>query len=190
MPLSAVELSATALLKIGAQPIAAFADDTAEAACARRLYPITRDALLSVHPWSFTLAQTRLLPDAAAPVADFAQGFTLPADHLRTISVGAGGRSRGLAYRVQGRSILTDAQEIVLNYQRRVDESELPAFFIPLLVTRLAAEFCIPLTEGSSRAMDLYRLADAELRTARLIDSQQSTPQRFEDFTLLEARRS
>ena len=132
--MSAVELCAAALLKIGAQPIAAFEDDTAEAACARRLYPITRDALLGVHPWSFTLAQARLLPDAAAPVADFAQGFTLPADHLRTISVGAGGRSRGLAYRVQGRSILTDAQEIVLNYQRRVAESELPAFFVPLLV--------------------------------------------------------
>ena len=67
-------------------------------------------------------------------------------------------------------------------------EAELPAFFVPLLVTRLAAEFCIPLTEGSSRAMDLYRLAEAELRTARLIDSQQTTPQAFDDFTLIEAR--
>ena len=37
-------------------------------------------------------------------------------------------------------SILTDAQEIVLNYQRRVLVSELPPFFVPLLVTRLAAE--------------------------------------------------
>ena len=34
MPLSAVELCATALLKIGAQPITSFADDSAEAACA------------------------------------------------------------------------------------------------------------------------------------------------------------
>ena len=53
----------------------------------------------------------------------------------------------------------------MLNYQRRVPEADLPAFFVPLLVTRLAAEFCIPLTEGSSRAMDLYRLAEAELRS-------------------------
>ena len=37
--------------------------------------------------------------------------------------------------------------------------------------------------------MDLYRLAEAELRSARLIDSQQSTPQAFDDFTLIEARR-
>jgi hypothetical protein len=188
MPMSAIELCAAALVKIGARPFAAFAEDTAEAACARRLYPIARDLLLGMHPWSFTLAQTRLTPDAQAPVADFAYGFALPEDHLRTVSVGTSGRSRGTAYRVQGGRILCDAQEIVLNYQRRVPESELPAFFVPLLVTRLAAEFCIPLTEGSSRAMDLYRLAEAELRSARLIDSQQTTPQAFDDFTLIEAR--
>lgn len=188
MPLSAVELCATALLKIGAQPITTLEDDSAEAACARRLYPLTRDALLSVHPWSFTLAQARLVPAGDIPIADFAHGFDLPVDHLRTISVGVGGRSRGLVYRIQGRRILTDATEVVLGYQRRVDESELPPFFMPLLVTRLAAEFCIPLTEGSSRAMDLYRLAEIELRTARLIDSQQATPQSFEDFTLIAAR--
>lgn len=189
MSLSAVELCAAALVKIGAQPIASFEDETAEAACARRLYPIARDLLLGVHPWTFTMAQARLTPVAGAPVADFAHAFQLPADHLRTISVGTAGRSRGTAYRAQGGLILSDAEEIVINYQRRVPETELPPFFVPLLVTRLAAELCIPLTEGSSRAMDLYRLAEAELRAARLIDSQQTTPRAFDDFTLIEARR-
>ena len=189
MSLSAVELCAAALVKIGAQPIASFEDETAEAACARRLYPIARDLLLGVHPWTFTIAQARLTPATGAPVADFAHAFQLPADHLRTISVGTAGRSRGTAYRAQGGLILSDAEEIVVNYQRRVPESELPPFFVPLLVTKLAAELCIPLTEGTSRAMDLYRLAEAELRAARLIDSQQTTPQAFDDFTLIEARR-
>jgi hypothetical protein len=32
------------------------------------------------------------------------------------------------------------------------------------------------------------RLAASELKLAKLIDSQQSTPQRVEDFTLLQAR--
>jgi hypothetical protein len=38
--------------------------------------------------------------------------------------------------------------------------------------------------------MELFRLAEAELKLARLIDSQQGTPQRVDDFTLIEARRS
>ncbi len=188
MPMTAVELCAAALVKIGARPFADFAEETAEAACARRLYPIARDLLLGLHPWSFTLAQARLTAEPERPLADFAHAFALPTDHLRTISVGTGGRSRGITYRVQGYRILCDAAEIVLGYQRRVPEADLPSFFVPLLVTRLAAEFCVPLTEGSSRAMDLYRLAEAELRSARLIDSQQATPQAFEDFTLIGAR--
>ena len=56
------------------------------------------------------------------------------------------------------------------------------------LVARLAAEFCLPLTENSTRAERLARLADDELRLARLVDSQQSTPAKVEDFTLIEAR--
>ena len=190
MPMSAVELCAVALVKIGARPFTTFDEDTAEAACARRLYPITRDHLLGVHPWSFTLTHARLAPGPTAPLADFVHGFALPVDHLRTISVGTGTRGRGTAYRLQGGLILSNAPEIVLSYQRRVPESELPAFFVPLLVTRLAAEFCIPRTENTGRAMALSRLAEAELRSARLADSQQATPRAFEDFTLIEARRS
>jgi hypothetical protein len=56
------------------------------------------------------------------------------------------------------------------------------------LVARLAAEFCLPLTENSSRAERLSRLADAELKVAKLVDSQQDTPPRVEDFTLIQAR--
>jgi hypothetical protein len=43
--------------------------------------------------------------------------------------------------------------------------------------------------ESTSRAELLYKLAENEFRRARLVDAQQDTPQRFEDFTLVEARR-
>lgn len=190
MPASPVEICATALIKIGARPVTSLEGDTAEAACSRQLYPMVRDALLSAHPWSFTLTQVDLVAEAEPPVADFAYRFAFPSDHLRTVSVGTRGSGRGLAYRVQGLGILCNAQAITLSYQRRVDESELPAFFIPVLVARLAAELCIPLTENTSRAADLLRVTEAELRLARLIDSQQGTPRRIDDFTLIEARRS
>jgi hypothetical protein len=55
-------------------------------------------------------------------------------------------------------------------------------------VARLAAEFCLPLTENSTRTERLARIAEDELRLARLVDSQQHTPGRVEDFTLIEAR--
>ena len=72
MALSALALCSRALLKIGAQPIASFDEGTAEAEVAANLYPAARDALLSLHPWSFATAQATLPRLAARPVADFA----------------------------------------------------------------------------------------------------------------------
>jgi hypothetical protein len=46
----------------------------------------------------------------------------------------------------------------------------------------------LPVTESAARAEVLRKSADLELRQARLVDSQQSTPRRVEDFTLIQAR--
>lgn len=188
MPLTALDLCTMALVKLGASPIQSLDADSVEATVARTLYPIVRDAMLVAHPWSFTIAQAEITAEAGQPVADFAYAFVLPSDHLRTVSAGVGSRGRGLTYRIMGTRLLADANSVVIQYQRRVGEDMFPAFFGQLLVTRLAAEFCLPVTESSTRAADLYRLADAELRLARLIDSQQSTPQAVEDYTLISAR--
>ena len=180
MPLSAVELCATALVKIGARPIARVRGRRRRRPPARAGSTRSPATLCSACiPGRSRWPRRALAPSRGAPVADFAHAFALPADHLRTISVGIGGRSRGTRLPGAGPSRILvrcagDRAELPASGAPR---DELPAFFVPLLVTRLAAEFCIPLTEGSSRAMDLYRLAEAELRSARLIDSQQSTPQ-------------
>ena len=77
---------------------------------------------------------------------------------------------------------------MVLSYIFRPDESAFPAFFAAALATRLAAEFCIPLTENTGRAQQLLAQAEAELRGARRTDSQQATPRAFEDFPLVTVR--
>jgi hypothetical protein len=188
MTLSDVEICSVALVKIGASAIASFADDTVEADVASRLYEMTVRALLASHPWHFTLAEADLeLADAPAQ-GGFSNAFVLPGDQVRIISAGGGRNARGLPYRIAGNLLHADSREIVLTYQRRSETSTFPAFFVQALVARLAAEFCLPLTEGTSRADALYKLAAAELKIARLIDSQQSTPRAVEDFTLIAAR--
>ncbi len=188
MVMTAIDICAAALVKLGASPIASFADGTAEADVAVRLYPVTRDGLLAAYPWSFTIAQAVLTAETVAPTADYAHSFALPSTCLRVISAGIGKSGRGLDYRIQGAKLLADAESLTLTYQRAAAENEFPAFFTTVLIARLAAELCLPLTEGTSRAESLYQLAATELRLARLLDSQQSTPRRLEDFTLIEAR--
>jgi len=188
MALTAIGLCSRALLKIGATPIAAFDEGTAEAEVAAGLYGPTRDALLSARPWSFATAQATLPRLADAPVADYDYAFQLPADFLRALSAGAGSKGRGLDYRISGRTLHAAGTGVVLTYIRRPAEEDFPPFFDQALIARLAAEFCIPLTENTSRADSLHTLAEAEFRRARLIDAQQDVQPGFEDFSLIEAR--
>ena len=188
MALSSIALCARALLKIGAETIQSFDDGTLEAEVARNLYPSTRDALLSAHPWNFATAQARLPKLVATPAADYANAFQLPADFLRALSAGSGGRGRGLDYRIFERRLLTDGDEAMLTYVFRPDESGFPPFFDQALIARLAAEFAMPLTESTTQAEALAGVAELEFRRARLIDAQQEVPLGVEDFTLVGAR--
>lgn len=188
MAFSGIDLCSRALIKIGANSITSFDDGSAEAQVAASIYPIIRDGMLSVHPWNFAIAQRALGNLVEPPLADYSRAFELPEDCVRVLSAGITGRGRGLAYRIQRRRICVDADEVVLTYIFRADESDFPPFFNLALVARLAAEFCIPLTDSTSRWTSLYKIAEEELRRAKLTDAQEDTPPRFEDFTLTEDR--
>ncbi|HEY0835128.1 MAG TPA: hypothetical protein VGE72_14585, partial [Azospirillum sp.] len=108
MALTAIGLCSRALLKIGAAPIAAFDEGTAEAEVADALYAPTRDALLSARAWSFatgTAALPRIL--SADPLADYVHAFQLPADFLRALSC-RGGSVAKLDYRISGSELRTN----------------------------------------------------------------------------------
>jgi len=188
MALSSIALCSRALLKLGANTLASFDDGTTEAEIAANLYPSTRDALLSAHPWSFATGQLSLAKLSAPPVADFSAAFQLPSGFLRALSAGHPGRGRGIEYRIAEQRLNANVDEIVLTYIFRPDESSFPPFFDQMLIARLSAEFCIPLTESTSRSESLQKLAEREFRRAKTIDSQQDRPGRIENFTLAEVR--
>ncbi len=188
MALTSIALCSRALLKIGCRSITSFDEGTAEAEVAGNMYESTRDALLSVYPWSFATGQATLAQLAAAPVSDYAYAYQLPADLLRTLSAGVG-RGRGLDYRIHERRLHTDAPEVVLTYIFRPDEQQFPPFFDQVLIARLAAEMCIPLTDSTSRTQALLKMAEHELNQARTVDAQQSTIMVIDDYPLIGARR-
>ncbi|MEG3618972.1 hypothetical protein V5T82_10945 [Magnetovibrio sp. PR-2] len=187
MALSSIALCSRALLKIGTRSISSFDEGTAEAEVASSLYSPIRDALLSLHSWSFATAQTTLPRLDVTPVADYQYAFQMPSDFLRVLSAGAG-RGHGLDYRIQEKRLHTNVPEVVLSYVFRPDETDFPPFFDQALISRLAAEFCIPLTDSTSRAETLLKIAEAETKRARITDTMQETTQAIEDFALIKAR--
>lgn len=188
MALNDVALCSRALIRLGAAPITSFTDGTAESDVAGALFAPARDALLSAYPWTFAMGQVGLTKLVTPPVADYAAAFQLPNDYLRAISAGNGGRGRGLHYRIARGALHADAEDVTLTYIFRPEEEEFPPYFDSVLIARLAAEFCIPLTENTSRAEALYRVAETEFARARQIDAQQDSPGRIENFTLIDVR--
>jgi hypothetical protein len=188
MALSDIALCSRALIRLGAQPITSFDDGTAESEIAGALFGVVRDALLSAYSWSFALGQANLSRLESAPLADYQYAFQLPSDFLRAMSAGAGGRGRGLNYRITRNVLHSNADVVTLTYIFRPDEEEFPPYFDSVLISKLSAEFCIPVTENTSRAETLTRMADLEFQRARQIDAQQDSPVAIEDFSLISAR--
>lgn len=181
-----LQLCNAALVKLGATPIASFEDADAAASIAQTLYPMVSDAVLTSHPWSFTLKRSALTTLAEGPAADFKRRFALPDDFLRALYIDNRGASP--RYAIVGDELQSDADRVVLTYQFRPEEASFPPFFRTALTAKLASEFCIPLTENSSRAEALDRLAERELERAWVIDRSQDTPPLIADDTLTRVR--
>lgn len=188
MALNDIGLCSRALIRIGANPINSFEDGTAESEISGALFGPVRDSLLSAYPWSFALGQLELTKLSESPIADYNYAFGLPTDLLRVISAGGAGQGRGVRYRISRGQLHSNNDQITLTYTFLPEEEEFPAFFDMALIARLAAEFCIPITESTSRAETLYRLATQEFSRARQIDAQQDTPNKIENFTLVDVR--
>ncbi len=188
MALNDVALCSRALIRIGAAPITSFDDGTVESEIAGAMFAPVRDGLLSAYAWSFATAQLELAQLETPPVADYDFAYGLPTDYLRALSAGSGRRGRGLNYRISRGALHTNSSSVVLTYIFRPEEEEFTPYFDQAIIARLAAEFTIPITESTSRAEAMFRLANNEFERARQIDAQQDTPGRIEDFTLIDVR--
>lgn len=189
MALSDIALCARALVMIGAAPIVSFEDDTAEAEVAGMLYPAIRDGMLAAYPWRFAARGAWLARrESGDDAPDAGEGmFVLPGDFIRLLSLESDGGAVPEFELVQG-AVRCAADRAYLRYVGRMAEGAFPAFFDLALIMRLAAEFCVPLTESTSRAEYLFKRAEDQFRSARLADAQQSTPRAIGDFTLIGAR--
>ncbi len=185
MALTAVQIASQALVRLGAPPISDFAAPTLEARTAAALYPTLRDTLIAGHAWRFATAEAELSPAEEPPLDGFAHAFRLPAGFLNALAVG---RGRETDWRISGGMLHAHPAALRLAYIFRADEAEFPSWFADALAAGLAAAFCLPVTENTSRAEALARLADAALRRARRIDTLHDPARAPLRFPLVEAR--
>ena len=170
--LTKIDLCSMALLKLGENPIQSLADETAPAKLGRTLIDFVIDTLLAMHPWRFACHEYTIVRDEDG-------NLNIPSDVLRIIKTNA---------RLSENKIVSDDDSVKIMAIRRVAPELFPSYFASLVSTKLAVEFCIPLTSDQSIFRTLVALYETELQTAKFIDSTTSINPAIENFSLLDSR--
>lgn len=187
---TSVSICSNALLMVGAQTINSFDGDLSDRQrLAVNLYPTVRDYVLSCHPWNCCIARVLLNPDTVAPLFDYANTFTIPANFLRMLSIGERGAEAD--YRIEGGKLLCDESPIRLRY---IFKNEVEATWTPLLVMAVTQAMrqvlAYPITQSASLEQLIDQTLEPILKKARTIDSQDQPPETLGDFRLLNSRYS
>jgi hypothetical protein len=173
--LTKIDICSIALTKLGERPIQSFTEDTATAQLARTLYEPTIDSMLASHPWNFAQADYSLTKNTDGD-------FQLPAEALRVLSTNA------VKYSVSGDRISAAGNSLNIRAIIRIGSDKFPPYFSSAAATKMAMEFCMPLTDNSAMLRTLSELFNSELRTAKFIDSASVTNPDIKNFSLLSAR--
>jgi hypothetical protein len=96
-----------------------------------------------------------------------------------------------------GDKLLTNEEQVYVDYQYAAQEFEMPVYFVQLLKYMLAWHFADPITDQTDKAQYWQSVAvgsPAEngrggyMRVAMNIDGQGQPVQRIEDFSLIDVR--
>ncbi len=170
--LTKVDLCSMALLKLGERPIQSLADDSTASQLARTLFDPVMDALIASHPWRFATRTYELTETTDSE-------FIIPADVLRVI------KAPGKIF--NGR-ISAPGEKISIVAMVRVSPEAYPCYFVSLAATKLAMEFCVPMTGDQSVFRMLAALYETEYQSAKFIDSTTTTAANIDNFSLINAR--
>lgn len=166
---SVVGIVNSALIKLGADTIAALNEDSPEARAANARFEALRDEVLRAHPWNFALARAELARLVDAPAFGPAHQYQLPADCLRVMAMDG-----EEPFEIEGNRLLTDAESARALYVRRVADPNLfDAMFRETLALRLAADLAYKLVSSTTLAQQMMQIYREHLALARSADAQE-----------------
>lgn len=198
---SALSICSDALLMLGANAISSFNEGTDAANISDRLYSDLRDQALLVYPWSFSFKKVKLSRLVTNPTTEYKYEYQLPGDRLgppRQIFTSASpGQRPSKEYRIFQDKLLTDYEEVWIDYQYSVQEFEMPVYFVQLLKYMMAWHLAYPITDQDSKAQYWQGVAVGSpsengrggyMRTAIQMDGQGQPTNYIDDFALIAVR--
>jgi len=170
--LTKIDLCSFALLKLGESSIQSLDDDSVSAQLSRTLFYPVVETLIALHPWRFAKKKINLNKTTDGD-------FLIPSEVIRIL------KSSG---EVIGDRIISQTDSVSVTALIRVPVEKFPSYFASLVATKLAMEFCIPLSGDQNVFQMLVALYESELRAAKFIDSTVSVNSDIAEFSLISSR--
>lgn len=160
---SSVEISNSALTKLGAKRIMDLSDNQKEAREINAIFTIRRDYLLRAYNWSFAMKRASLSALVTTPTWGYTTEYQLPSDCLRVVQVNDYWDVPGLAdylnapdeemYRIEGKKILTNlGAPLKIRYIRQVTNTgDFDSAFVETFASDIAFTVAEALTQSNSK---------------------------------------
>tara|TARA_R110001606_G_scaffold364672_1_gene519224 strand:- start:1199 stop:1828 length:630 start_codon:yes stop_codon:yes gene_type:complete len=202
-----VKICNKALLLLGAESITSFTDGSTAGNACGLIYPDVKATTLGMYAWSFTIAKKELNRDVETPNSEWTYQFTMPNDMLtgvpRAVRASSTAGSPLITTWEMGTTLggysalLTNQTTIFIDYQRSVEEGNMPSYFTQLLTYQLAWHLAEVMTDQTAKseywrgvalgvAIQGYR--GGFFRQAVNIDSAGQTPSVIQDYLLTDVR--
>ena len=189
---SVVDICNSALTLLGASTISALTDDSKNARLCNQRYEPIRNRVFRSHAWNCLTKRVQLAKDSTAPVVEFANQYTLPADCLRVLKIHTGTTDSiksTIDYAVEGRKIKTDEGTVFLVYIALItDPNEYDTYFNEALSAALAADLAYAITNNATLSNNYQAIADERLREARFVDATENSLGTVESNEFTDAR--
>jgi len=198
-----VNICSTALNLLGESEISSFSDGSEIAGVCDKLYPGTKNTMLSMYPWSFATKKVQLAQLSSTPTNEWTYEYQLPPDMIMSgpqavyNSTATGASPVATGWEILGDRLQTNYTAIVIDYLFSVDEASMPPYFVQALRYAMAAHLAELVTDQIEKAElwhnRLFGVAAENgrggyLRQAMHMDGRGQIPSRIQTFALTDVR--
>tara|TARA_Y100001972_G_C7655867_1_gene330307 strand:+ start:1777 stop:2370 length:594 start_codon:yes stop_codon:yes gene_type:complete len=188
---SAVDISARALILIGAEPITSFDDGTTEALVAVNMYEDVARASLVNTRWRFATNQAVLNRLTDEPTGRFDFAYQQPEDALMIHAITVS--DNPIQYQIYGDKVFANTSVndvLIADFSFRANEETWPSYFTLAVEYALASLFATSIARDSGLANLMSQSAKDAMAKARSLDSQQQTNRKLSTSRFITDRRS
>ena len=189
---SVVSMCNSALNLLGASTISALTDDSKNARLCNQRYEPIRDRVFRGHAWNCLHKRIQLAQNSTAPVVEYSNAYSLPADCLRVLKIHNGTTDSivsSIDYKLEGKNIVTDEGTVFLIYiAKDTDPNNYDTYLQESISHQLAADIAYAVTNNATLAKNYMERADERLREARFVDATENALGTIESSEFTDAR--